>query len=117
CGALACDRSLWHRIPCRRNARVGTGDGGMGAVLGARPAAPLIRQGPAETLTAAYLTARLTSSRIAFSSALPIFTRAKDVGHMLPSSRFAVGWKPRVEYRSLNLAALWKNTTTFPSLP
>ena len=35
---------------------------------------------------------------------------------MLPSSRFASGWKPNVAYRTLNLLAAWKKQITFPSL-
>lgn len=39
------------------------------------------------------------------SSAAPIFRRAKEVGHKLPSSRYALSLKPSVEYLALNLLA------------
>jgi NAD(P)-dependent dehydrogenase (short-subunit alcohol dehydrogenase family) len=41
---------------------------------------------------------------------------AKEVGHMAPSSRFALSLKPNVAYLELNFCALWKKQTTFPSL-
>src|SRR5207248_9394503 len=42
--------------------------------------------------------------------------RAKAVGHMAPSSRFASCIKPNVAYLVLNFCALWKKQTTLPSL-
>ena len=60
-------------------------------------------------------TAFLTSALIVFSSAAVSFVSAKEVGHMLPSSRFAVSLKPNVAYLASNLAAVWKKHTTLPS--
>src|SRR5439155_1830217 len=42
---------------------------------------------------------------------------AKAVGHMEPSSRFALSLKPNVAYLVLNFCAAWKKQTTLPSLP
>jgi hypothetical protein len=50
----------------------------------------------------------LTSAAIFFSAAAVNFFSAKEVGHMAPSSRFAVSLKPSVAYLDLNLFALWK---------
>jgi hypothetical protein len=50
-----------------------------------------------------------------FSSAGVSFVSAKDVGHMVPSSRFAASWKPNVEYLELYFCPLWKKQTTLPS--
>ena len=47
--------------------------------------------------------------------AMPGFS-AKEVGHMSPSSRFAVSSKPSVAYRASNLSAAWKKQTILPSL-
>ncbi len=49
------------------------------------------------------------------SSAAVNFTSAKELGHIVPSSRFALSLKPRVESRALNLEAGWKKQTTLPS--
>src|SRR6266498_5280522 len=57
-----------------------------------------------------------TSAAIFFSSAAVSFVRAKEVGHMAPSSRFAASSKPNVAYLDLNLSALLKKQTTLPSL-
>src|SRR5918996_1552849 len=62
------------------------------------------------------LTAFFTSAPILFSSAAVSFFSAKEVGHMLPSSRFASSLKPSVAYLDLNLSALVKKQTTLPSL-
>jgi hypothetical protein len=56
-------------------------------------------------LNGAQLTALLTSAAILASSAAVNFFSAKEVGHMLPSSRFAVALKPNVAYLSLNFDA------------
>jgi hypothetical protein len=48
-----------------------------------------------------HLTAFLTSAAIFFSSAGVNSSSAKEVGHILPSSRFAASWKPNVEYLDL----------------
>jgi hypothetical protein len=66
----------------------------------------------------------LGPQRTAFFTSVPIFASslavssfsAKAVGHMTPSSRFAVSLKPNVAYLALNLSALWKKQTTLPSL-
>src|SRR5260370_12914224 len=62
-------------------------------------------------------TAFFTSAPILASSAAVNFVRAKAVGHMAPSSRFASSLKPNVAYLVLNFCALWMNQTTLPSLP
>ncbi len=62
------------------------------------------------------LTAFFTSATILASSAAVNFVSAKDVGHMVPSSRFASSLKPNVAYRDLNLSAGVKKQTTLPSL-
>src|SRR4029453_788183 len=48
-------------------------------------------------------TAFLTSAAIFFSSAGVNSSSAKEVGHILPWSRFAASWKPNVEYLDLYL--------------
>src|ERR1700681_4727273 len=62
------------------------------------------------------LTAFLTSAPILASSAEVNFFSAKEVGHMVPSSRFALSLKPNVAYLVLNFCALWKKQRTLPSL-
>src|SRR5262245_66504523 len=62
------------------------------------------------------LTAFFTSAPILTSSAAPSSFSAKAVGHMWPSSRFALSLKPSVAYLVLNFCALWKKQTTLPSL-
>ena len=44
-------------------------------------------------------TAAFTRSTTVFSTAGLHAISAYETGHMSPSSRFAVSWKPRVEYR------------------
>jgi hypothetical protein len=51
-------------------------------------------------------TAFFTSAAILASSLAVSPFSAKEVGHMAPSSRFAVSLKPNVAYRALNFAAL-----------
>ena len=53
----------------------------------------------------AQLTAFFTSALILASSVAVNSVSAKEVGHMLPSSRFAAALKPNVAYRSLNFDA------------
>ena len=62
------------------------------------------------------LTAFFTSATILASSAAVNSVRAKAVGHMAPSSRFAESSKPKVAYRDLNFSAVWKKQRTLPSL-
>src|SRR5207249_1914630 len=62
------------------------------------------------------LTAFFTSAPIFASSAAVSSFSAKAVGHMWPSSRFALSLKPSVAYLVLNFCALWKKQTTLPSL-
>jgi hypothetical protein len=62
------------------------------------------------------LTAFFTIDTIFISSAAVNSVRAKAVGHMAPSSRFALSLKPNVAYFVLNFCALWKKQTTWPSL-
>src|SRR6266511_3556331 len=52
------------------------------------------------------LTALFTSAAILFSSAAVNSVRAHEVGHMVPSSRFAASWKPIVASTSRSPAAL-----------
>ncbi len=61
------------------------------------------------------LTAFFTSALILSSSAAVNSFSAKAVGHMAPSSRFAVSLKPSVAYLVLNFCALWKKQTILPS--
>src|SRR5437870_10943835 len=62
------------------------------------------------------LAALLTSLPIFSSTAALSLFRAKEVGQMSPSSRFAASWKPNVAYLDLNFCPLWKKQTTLPSL-
>src|SRR4030042_1324493 len=61
------------------------------------------------------LTAFFTSALILASSVAVNSFSAKEVGHIAPSSRFAVSVKPNVAYLELNFCALWKKQTTLPS--
>src|SRR5215212_10149088 len=61
-------------------------------------------------------TAFFTSAPILASSAVVNSLSAKEVGHMAPSSRFALSLKLNVAYLVLNFWALWKKQTTLPSL-
>src|SRR5215211_330657 len=76
---------------------------------GAAPSRGSVRLSP-------QLTAFFTSAPIFFSSAAVSRFSAKEVGHMAPSSRFALSLKPNVAYLVLNFCALWKKQTTWPSL-
>src|SRR5207302_11135611 len=49
-------------------------------------------------------------------SALVSFFSAKAMGHMEPSSSFALSLKPNIAYRSLNFVALRKKQTSLTSL-
>src|ERR1700730_13462179 len=62
------------------------------------------------------LAAFFTSAPILTSLAAVNSVRANEVGHMAPSSRFALSLKPNVAYRVLNFCPLWKKQTTLPSL-
>src|ERR671934_2746454 len=62
------------------------------------------------------LAAFFTSAPILASSAAVNSFSAKAVGHMVPSSRFALSLKPNVAYLVLNFCALWKKQRTLPSL-
>src|SRR3989475_7611457 len=62
------------------------------------------------------LTAFFTSAPILASTSAVNSVKAKAVGHMAPSSRFASSLKPNVAYLVLNFCALWKKQTTLPSL-
>src|SRR3972149_1031627 len=73
------------------------------------------RAGPSGEL-GPQLTAFFTSAPILASSAAVNSVRAKEVGHMAPSSRLASSLKPNVAYLDLNLCALWKKQTTLPSV-
>src|SRR6516162_5275798 len=78
------------------------------------PTCPL-ETGPARLLSP-QLTAFFTSAAILASSAAVNSLSAKAVGHMAPSSRFALSLKPNVAYLVLNFCALWKKQMTLPSL-
>src|SRR5215210_504701 len=64
----------------------------------------------------AQLTALFTSALISASSVAVNSFSAKEVGHMAPSSRFALSLKLNVAYLVLNFSALWKKQTILPSL-
>src|SRR5438270_4846172 len=83
------------------------GKGAAQRTLACRPCAALRPQ----------LTAFFTSAPILASSAAVNSFSAKAVGHMAPSSRFALSLKPSVAYLVLNFCAVWKKQTTLPSLP
>src|SRR2546427_2060426 len=61
------------------------------------------------------VTAFFTSAPILASTSAVNSVRAKAVGHMAPSSRFASSLKPNVAYLVLNFCAGWKKQTTLPS--
>src|SRR2546427_787596 len=79
------------------------------------PRKPCPRKGGGHGLSP-QLTAFFTSAPILASSAAVNSFSAKEVGHMAPSSRFALSLKPSVAYLVLNFCALWKKQTTLPSL-
>src|SRR5438552_19005594 len=62
------------------------------------------------------LTAFFTSAPILASSAAVYSFSAKAVGHMAPSSMFALSLKPNVAHLVLDFCVLWKNQTPLPSL-
>ncbi len=62
------------------------------------------------------LTACLTSAAIFASSVAVSSFSANAVGHIEPSSRFALSLKPSVAYLVLNFCAGWKWQITLPSL-
>src|SRR6185437_10528577 len=62
------------------------------------------------------LTAFFTSAPIFASSVAVSSFSANAVGHMWPSSRFALSLNPSVAYLVLNCCELWKKQTTLPSL-
>src|SRR5512132_3327740 len=93
-------------VPCRTSAVVHRGP----SLSGVPP-----RAGPSDQISP-QRTAFFTSAAIFFSSAAVNFVSAKEVGHMLPSSRFAASSKPNVAYLEPNFSALLKKQTTLPSL-
>src|SRR4051812_11557497 len=81
--------------------------------LALRPAKPLQLIGavrPWDQLTACF-----TSATIRFSSAAVSFVSANSVGHIWPSSSFALSLNPSVAYLDLNLSAHLKKQTTLSS--
>ena len=58
------------------------------------------------------LTAFFTSASIRASSAAVNSVRAKDTGHMAPSSSLASAWNSNVAYRTLNFEAGLKKQKT-----
>src|SRR4029450_12025820 len=93
-------------VPCRTSPIVHRGP----SVSGVPP-----RAGPSDQL-GPQRTAFFTSAVIFASSGAVNFVSAKEVGHMVPSSRFAASSKPNVAYLELNFSALLKKQTTLPSL-
>ena len=73
--------------------------------------ASVMRSGATPLKPRAQPAACLTSSAIRFSPAVVKLVRAKATGHVCPSSTRASGWKPRVEYRTLNFDFDWKKQT------
>src|SRR5438067_7800125 len=88
----------------------------MWRALTSRANRPRADGAPASPASGPQLTAFFTSAPILASSAAVSFFRAKEVGHMASSSRFAASLKPNVAYLDLNFCALWKKQTTLPSL-
>src|SRR5215467_6223025 len=84
---------------------------GKQEVTGLLPVCRPSRQNPRGQLTAFF-----TSAPILVSSAAVNSFSAKAVGHMWPSSRFALSLKPSVAYLVLNFCALWKKQMTWSSL-
>src|SRR5438105_10520962 len=88
----------------------------MGCALPSRANRPRADGAPASPASGPQLTAFFTSAPILASSAAVSSFSAKEVGHIAPSSRFALSLKPNVAYLVLNFCALWKWQTTLPSL-
>ncbi len=86
------------------------GGGGQGVHQHRNPAYPRRRgiRGGVQWLLSPQLTAFFTSAPILASSAAVNSVSAKAVGHIVPSSRFALSLKPNVAYLSLNFCAAWK---------
>src|SRR5437868_15055127 len=82
------------------------GKGAAQRTLACRPGAALRPQ-----LTAFFTSAPILASSVAVNS-----FSAKAVGHMAPSSSFALSLKPNVAYLVLNFCPLWKKQTMLPSL-
>src|SRR4029450_10352009 len=76
----------------------------------------MLRSGSLSLAISPQFTAFFTSALILASSVAVNCFSAKAVGHMAPSSRFAMSLKPNVAYLVLNFSALWKKQTTLPSL-
>src|SRR5438067_6831651 len=87
----------------------------MWCALTSRANRPRADGAPASPASGPQLTAFFTSAPILASSAAVSSFNAKEVGHMAPSSRFALSLKPNVAYLVLNFRALWKKQTTLPS--
>src|SRR5215218_5982537 len=84
---------------------------GGGAVAGGRRGVRALQAQELAQLTALFTSALIFASSVAVNS-----FSAKEVGHMAPSSRFALSLKLNVAYLELNFLALWKKQTTLPSL-
>src|SRR4029077_846804 len=84
--------------------------------LGSEAPGAEARPSSARAALATQLAALLTRFAIFSSTAAVSLFRAKEVGQMSPSSRFAASWKPSVAYLDLNFCPLWKKQTTLPSL-
>jgi hypothetical protein len=84
-------------------ARLGTDHADLHTIFG--PISLAIQGVQVAAELSSQLTAFLTSAPILASSAAVNSVSAKEVGHMAPSSRFAVALKPNVAYLSLNFDA------------
>src|SRR5262245_65068164 len=76
----------------------------------------MLRSGSLSLAISPQFTAFFTSALILASSLAVNCFSAKAVGHIAPSSRFALSLKPNAAYLVLNFCALWKKQTTSPSL-
>src|SRR5919109_4036990 len=101
-----------HRPAAEHAQGAGVGDGG-GELGNGRGADAGVQDGMAYLEQVAHgglegsprchqLAAFFTSAAILASTAAVKSVRAKAVGHMAPSSRFALSWKPSVAYLDLN---------------
>ncbi len=105
---------LFTRAPCTRIRSWLSAAWGAGAA--ARPRGDAHGVGGDALRLRTQLTAFFRSAAIfASSAAVSFVVNAKAVGHIVPSSSFAMPSKPSVEYRALNLAMGWKKQRTLPS--
>ena len=96
------------RVVAERRAQHLEGGGGIGRHAG--HARGRRRQPGAATQP----TARVTRSWICFSTTGVTSVTAYELGHIVPSSSWALSLNPRVAYRVLNLPESWKKQTSLP---